>query len=478
MCCARPGARHGGRGLHERAGAATAASGDPDAAAGAHPARGGRGRLRRGLQPAPARAPVPGHHRARQPRAALGVPCGRGRLDAPRPDDRDERRGRRQRAVHGELRAQPRGLVVVERTDRRRGLRLPLGADAQRAGRRRRRGLPAHHRGALARRRQGGRRGVLAALPGLADTCSPTFCPRTSSRTPLVPGRARSPRACRRPAARSGSRRSTGPAARCVLARNDLYWDTPAVLDELVLRRLEPQALAPALAAGDVDVALPEAEPAIRTALGGLQPAPRLQQAPQPIVTELGMRADGGPLARRPGAPRHRAAAGPGGDPLHGRSRGVASRLVRAGAVAAGIRGDGAPRLAAAPRSRRRGPAARERGLEPGPHDRPVGGCGRAGVPRDRSGERADGGRRGGPRCGGAARCRRHRRHTGGSDSRGPVRAAHGAGRDAEPQPDPDPDAGSPRSPADVGSRRRRRPRPRPPPRPRCRLRPVGSRST
>jgi ABC-type transport system substrate-binding protein len=81
------------------------------------------------------------------------------------------------------------------------------------------------------------------------------------------------------------------------LARNDLYWDTPAVLDELLLRRLEPQALAPALAAGDVDVALPEAEPDIRTALGGLQPAPRLQQAPQPIVTELGMRADGGPLA-------------------------------------------------------------------------------------------------------------------------------------------------------------------------------------
>ena len=102
-------------------------------------------------------------------------------------------------------------------------------------------------------------------------------------------------RACRRPPARSGRDARPGPR-RGRLARNDLYWDTPAVLDELVLRRLEPQALAPALAAGDVDVALPEAEPAIRTALGGLQPAPRLQQAPQPIVTELGMRADGGPL--------------------------------------------------------------------------------------------------------------------------------------------------------------------------------------
>jgi ABC-type transport system substrate-binding protein len=82
-----------------------------------------------------------------------------------------------------------------------------------------------------------------------------------------------------------------------MLARNDLYWDTPTVLDQLLLRRFGPQELAPALAAGDVDVALPEAEPTIRTALGGLQPAPELQLAPKPIVTQLGMRADGGPLA-------------------------------------------------------------------------------------------------------------------------------------------------------------------------------------
>jgi ABC-type transport system substrate-binding protein len=82
-----------------------------------------------------------------------------------------------------------------------------------------------------------------------------------------------------------------------VVARNDLYWDTPAVLDQLVLRRMEPDVLPSALAAGDVDVALPEADPDIRTALGGLQPAPRLQPAPQPSVTQLGMRYDGGPLA-------------------------------------------------------------------------------------------------------------------------------------------------------------------------------------
>jgi len=82
-----------------------------------------------------------------------------------------------------------------------------------------------------------------------------------------------------------------------LLARNDLYWDTPTVVDELQFRSMSPQELAPALAAGDVDVAIPEAEPDIRTALGGVQPAPKLQLSPEPIVTQLGMRADGGPLA-------------------------------------------------------------------------------------------------------------------------------------------------------------------------------------
>ena len=70
-----------------------------------------------------------------------------------------------------------------------------------------------------------------------------------------------------------------------LLARNDLYWATPAVVDELLLRSFEPDALAAGLAAGDVDIALPEAGPSIRAELGGLQPAPRLQSAPQPIVT-------------------------------------------------------------------------------------------------------------------------------------------------------------------------------------------------
>ena len=81
-----------------------------------------------------------------------------------------------------------------------------------------------------------------------------------------------------------------------VLARNDTYWDTPAVLDTLVLRRLDDAAMATGLAAGDVDVALPEADPAARTALGGVTPAPRTQLAPLPTITQLGLRAGDGPL--------------------------------------------------------------------------------------------------------------------------------------------------------------------------------------
>lgn len=81
-----------------------------------------------------------------------------------------------------------------------------------------------------------------------------------------------------------------------VLARNDAYWDTPTVLDQLVLRRLGPTTMTAGLANGDVDVALPEADQATRAALGGLSPAPHVQSAPQSSVTQLAMRADNGPL--------------------------------------------------------------------------------------------------------------------------------------------------------------------------------------
>jgi ABC-type transport system substrate-binding protein len=82
-----------------------------------------------------------------------------------------------------------------------------------------------------------------------------------------------------------------------LLTRNDQYWDTPAVLDQLSLRQLDGTALAYGLGVGDVDIALPTPDDTVRTALGGLQPPPRLQTAPQAVVTELALRTDGGPLA-------------------------------------------------------------------------------------------------------------------------------------------------------------------------------------
>jgi ABC-type transport system substrate-binding protein len=82
-----------------------------------------------------------------------------------------------------------------------------------------------------------------------------------------------------------------------LLTRNDQYWDTPAVLDQLVLRQLGGTALTDGLGVGDVDIAMPNASEAVRTALAAVSPPPRIQTAPRPIVTELGLRTDGGPLA-------------------------------------------------------------------------------------------------------------------------------------------------------------------------------------
>lgn len=81
------------------------------------------------------------------------------------------------------------------------------------------------------------------------------------------------------------------------LARNDLFWDTPTVLDTLVLQQLGDVDTVAGLASGDIDIALPDADVGIRTALGGLAPVPHTQVAPQPVVVQLGLRSDGGPLA-------------------------------------------------------------------------------------------------------------------------------------------------------------------------------------
>jgi len=82
-----------------------------------------------------------------------------------------------------------------------------------------------------------------------------------------------------------------------VLTRNDLYWATPAVLDQLVLRRLDDTALTTGLAAGDVDVAWTAAESQLRQSLAGVLPPLSVQAAPQPTVIQLAMRVDAGPLA-------------------------------------------------------------------------------------------------------------------------------------------------------------------------------------
>ncbi|MGE3664045.1 MAG: ABC transporter family substrate-binding protein [Pseudonocardia sp.] len=82
-----------------------------------------------------------------------------------------------------------------------------------------------------------------------------------------------------------------------VLGRNDLYWATPTTLDQLVFRRLDPSGLPAALASGDADVALTRGGAQLRQSLAGLDPAPRVQRAPQPSVVQLALRTDDGPLA-------------------------------------------------------------------------------------------------------------------------------------------------------------------------------------
>jgi ABC-type transport system substrate-binding protein len=81
-----------------------------------------------------------------------------------------------------------------------------------------------------------------------------------------------------------------------VLARNDLYWDTPSTLDQIVLRRLDPPTLAEGLRTGDVQVAIPASGAKVRAVLAPLGTAVRTQPAPRPTVTELRLRSDGGPL--------------------------------------------------------------------------------------------------------------------------------------------------------------------------------------
>ena len=217
-----------------------------------------------------------------------------------------------------------------------------------------------------------------------------------------------------------------------LLGRNDLYWDTPTVLDQLVLRRLDPTAMATGLANGDVDVALPEAGPAIRTALGGLIPAPHLQPAPQPTVTQLGMRADTGPLAdqqARQGVAAIidreaiRAAVAPEALPVD--AFGLAPSEP-------GLRGHRARRRAGPSRPGAGRPAAGRRRVGAQPDHRPLDDRGSPGPAGDRGRGRAGRGHAGGPAGGRRSSTRPGSTPRGRPDRGGPVRAGHGAGDRAE----------------------------------------------
>ncbi|MEU7812155.1 ABC transporter substrate-binding protein [Pseudonocardia sp. NPDC049154] len=81
------------------------------------------------------------------------------------------------------------------------------------------------------------------------------------------------------------------------LVRNDLYWATPATLDQVVLRRLGPQTLAEGLRVGDVDVAMPTSGPEVTEALASLGSAITTAPAPRATVTDLALRSDYGPLS-------------------------------------------------------------------------------------------------------------------------------------------------------------------------------------
>nr|WP_255426318.1 ABC transporter family substrate-binding protein [Pseudonocardia sp. C8] len=85
-----------------------------------------------------------------------------------------------------------------------------------------------------------------------------------------------------------------------LLARNDPYWDTPSVVDEIVLRRIPPNTLPTALQSQGIDLALPDARPDVTRALDVLARSPEpptVQRGPRPAVQQLSFRTQDGPLA-------------------------------------------------------------------------------------------------------------------------------------------------------------------------------------
>ncbi|BBF99900.1 MULTISPECIES: ABC transporter family substrate-binding protein [Pseudonocardia] len=85
-----------------------------------------------------------------------------------------------------------------------------------------------------------------------------------------------------------------------LLVRNDPYWDTSAVIDEIVLRRIPANTLPTALESQGIDLALPDARPEIGQALevlAGSPEPPTVQRGPRPAVQQLEFRTQDGPLA-------------------------------------------------------------------------------------------------------------------------------------------------------------------------------------
>lgn len=85
-----------------------------------------------------------------------------------------------------------------------------------------------------------------------------------------------------------------------LLVRNDPYWDTPAVVDEIILRRIPADTLPTALQSQGIDLALPDARPEVSRALevlAGSPESPTVQSGPRPAVQQLDFRTQDGPLA-------------------------------------------------------------------------------------------------------------------------------------------------------------------------------------
>lgn len=85
-----------------------------------------------------------------------------------------------------------------------------------------------------------------------------------------------------------------------VLERNDRYWEEPATLDRIVLRRAEQDALADALDAGHDQMALVRTDSVGLNLIGGLAPAVTSATVPRPSVSTVLLRPAAPQLADLP----------------------------------------------------------------------------------------------------------------------------------------------------------------------------------